>query len=85
MAQQFMRTQLTAGRTADQIAATHDYITGPWRGAGHHSAARAATYQGCTELIGPQLAQRREADPAAEPGADRPFEHTPQAEMEVGQ
>lgn len=85
MAQQFLKVQLTAGRTADQIAATHDYITGPWREAGHHSAVQAATYQGYTDVIGQQLAQLREAGPAAEPDADRPFEHSPQAEMEAGQ
>ena len=85
MAQQFLRTQLTAGRTADQIAATHDYITGPWREAGHHSAAQAETYRGYTDVIGQQLAQLREAESAPEPDADPPFQHSPQAEMEAGQ
>ena len=86
MAQQFLRTQLTAGRTADQIAATHDYITGPWRAAEHHTAAPSAeTYRGYADVIGQQLAQLREAESAPEPDADRPFEYTPQAEMEAGQ
>jgi hypothetical protein len=61
MAERFLREQLAAGRTAEQIAATHDYITGPWREAPQHTAAQRETYRGYTELVAQQLAQLRAA------------------------
>ena len=87
MAQQFLRTQLTAGRTADQIAATHDYITGPWRAAEHHTPASAETYRGYAETVAQQLMQLQQAQTAAsaQPEAGRLPEHsTPQPELEAG-
>jgi predicted GIY-YIG superfamily endonuclease len=84
MARQFLAVQLAAGRTADQIAATHDYITGPWRAAGHHTPAQAETYRGYADHIGQQLMQLRSAGattPAPEPG--RLFDPQ-QSQMEAG-
>jgi predicted GIY-YIG superfamily endonuclease len=76
MARNFMAAQLAAGRTADQIAAAHDYITGPWRAADHHTAAQAETYRGYASHVGQQLMQLRTAEAQAPaPAADRPFEH----------
>ena len=51
MARQFMAQQNAAGRTAPQIEATHDYITGPWREMAHHTADQAERYRGYTDLI----------------------------------
>jgi predicted GIY-YIG superfamily endonuclease len=80
MAEQWLRMQ--AGRTAGQIAATHDYVTGPWREAAHHTPAQTETMRGYTDLITAQLTQLRQAEAEA---ADRPFEQAPQHEMEAGQ
>ena len=51
MAQRFMRAQLAAARTAGQIEATHDYITGPWRAEARHRPDPAETFRGYTELV----------------------------------
>jgi predicted GIY-YIG superfamily endonuclease len=75
MARQFLRGQ--AGRTADQISATRDYVTGPWREMAHHTAAPAETYRGYMEAIEQHLAGLRAAAPAA--GKDRQYE------LEAGQ
>jgi predicted GIY-YIG superfamily endonuclease len=68
MAGLFMRAQIAAGRSAEQIAATRDYITGPWREASHHTAAQTETYRGYTDVIAQQLAQLRDAVRVPEAG-----------------
>jgi predicted GIY-YIG superfamily endonuclease len=81
MARQFLAAQLAAGRTADQIAAAHDYITGPWRAADHHKPAQAETYRGYADHVGQQLMQLRAGEvtaPAPEPSARQ------QPQMEAG-
>jgi hypothetical protein len=78
MARQFLAAQLAAGRTADQIAATHDYITGPWRAADHHKPAQAETYRGYADNVAQQLMQLRTAETA-------PPQTTPQLNKEAGQ
>lgn len=60
MAEQFMRDQVAAGRTAEQIAATHAYITGPWHERVHTSQAQAETFRGYAELVTAELARLRE-------------------------
>lgn len=81
MAERFLQEQAAAGRSAGQISATHDYITGPWRAAEHHTPAAAETHRGYTDLIAGRLTQLRQAEAEA---ADRPVEHTPQHELEAG-
>jgi hypothetical protein len=73
MGRQFMAQQNAAGRAAAQIEATHDYITGPWREMGHHTADQSEWYRGYTELVASALGLIREAE--AEPA--------PQHEMEM--
>ena len=65
MARQFMERQTAAGRTAAQIEATHDYITGWWREMAHHTADQAERFRGYTELVGSELALLREAEAEA--------------------
>lgn len=64
MARQFMRQQLAVGRTADQIEATHAYITGPWREMTRHSDAQVEQYRGYSDVIAAALANLREVVPA---------------------
>lgn len=79
MAERFLRDQVAAGRTAEQIAATHAYITGPWHERVHTSQAQAETFRGYSELITAELARLRE-DQAA-PGQQAG--HAPQREIEI--
>ncbi|MGH3217893.1 MAG: hypothetical protein ACRDPY_04045 [Streptosporangiaceae bacterium] len=62
MGRQFMQQQFAVGWTVAQIEATHEYITGPWREMGHHTADQAERYRGYTELIGGALALIREVE-----------------------
>ena len=93
MAERFLQEQAAAGRSAGQISATHDYITGPWRAAEHHTPAAAETQRGYTDLIArAQLARqlRPGRGRSSRPGggfcataSSRPVEHRP-PELEAG-
>ncbi len=67
MAERFIRDQASAGRTAEQIAATYAFITGPWHERGHHTAAQAETFRGYSEMVTAALVQLREPQAAAQP------------------
>ena len=87
MAQRFLQEQRAAGRSAEQISATHDYVTGPWHAGAHHTPAAAETYRGYAETVAQQLVQLQQAQPvaSAQPEAGRHPEHsTPQPELEAG-
>jgi hypothetical protein len=60
MAERFLRDQLAAGRTAEQIAATHAYITGPMRERAHATQAQADTFRGYAEMVTTALAELRQ-------------------------
>jgi hypothetical protein len=96
MAEQFLRQQ--GGRTGEQISAAHDYITGPWRTAEHHTPAADETMRGYTDLVAQHLAQLQHGQPAASapaelrhgqaaasapPQAGSPFDHR-SPELEAG-
>ena len=66
MARQWLARQDEAGRTADQIEAAHEYVTGPWREMAHHTEDQAERYRGYTDLVRAALAEFREY---GEPGA----------------
>lgn len=75
MARQFMRQQTAAGRTADQIEATHGYITGPWAEMTRHSEAQIEQHRGYTDLVAAALVQQRQTEVASTRA---------EAEMEAG-
>jgi len=91
LAQMFVRAQVAAGRTADQIAGAHAYITGPWRERAQASEAQAETFRGYSDMVAAALARLRE-DPAASgrrreakrPAAARRWPRRPVAEREDG-
>lgn len=64
LAEMFVRAQVAAGRTADQIAAAHAYITGPWRERAQATPAQAETFRGYSDMVTAALTRLRE-DPAA--------------------
>jgi predicted GIY-YIG superfamily endonuclease len=66
LAERFIRDQVLAGRTAEQIAAAHAYITGPGHQRAHSTQAQAETFRGYSEMVTAALTQLRE-DPAARP------------------
>lgn len=73
MARQWLARQDEAGRTAGQIEATHEYVTGPWREMTHHTEDQAERYRGYTELVRAALAEFREMEAEtgpAGPGGD---------------
>jgi predicted GIY-YIG superfamily endonuclease len=78
MAERFVRDQVAAGRAAEQIAATHAYITGPLRERAHISQAQAETFRGYSEKVTAALARLREeqAGPAqrVQPARQREME-----------
>ena len=56
-----------AARTAEEIAATHHYITGPWREAAErHTPEQAATFRGYQETVARHLAKLSQADREAD-------------------
>jgi hypothetical protein len=59
MAERFVRDQVASGRTAEQIAATHAYVTGPLRERAH-TQAQAETFRGYSEKVTAALARLRE-------------------------
>jgi predicted GIY-YIG superfamily endonuclease len=81
MAERFVRDQVAAGRTAEQIAATHAYITGPWRERAHPTEAQAETFRGYSEMVTAALARLREdqAEPAQQEKPARQQEMEPEA------
>jgi predicted GIY-YIG superfamily endonuclease len=61
MARLFLARQ--DGRTTAEIAATHDYITGPWRqAAGRHTPAQAEEFRGYQQTVAGHLARLRQAE-----------------------
>ena len=74
MARQWLAQQDEAGRTAGQIEAAHEYVTGPWAEMAHHTEDQAERYRGYTELVRAALAEFREmeaeADPAGPAGSE---------------
>jgi putative endonuclease len=84
MARQFMERQNAAGRTAAQIEAAHDYITGPWHEMGHHTADQAERFRGYTDLITAALAQIREYEAEAGDQARQLPEEERMQENEAG-
>jgi hypothetical protein len=72
MGRQFMAQQHAAGRSAAQIEATHDYITGPWHEMGHYTEDQAERFRGYTELVASALGLIREAE--AEPAPHQEME-----------
>jgi putative endonuclease len=60
MARQWLATQDEAGRTADQIEAAHEYVTGPWAAVAHRTDAGAERYRGYTESVRAALEEFRE-------------------------
>lgn len=69
-AERFLRTQLEAGRTADQIEATHDYITGPFLERDQVTPAQAEEFRGYADRVAAGLAQLRTIQPGpAQPPA----------------
>jgi putative endonuclease len=75
MARQWLARQDEAGRTADQIEATHEYVTGPWAEMAHRTEAETDRYRGYTELVRAALAEFREYEGGAGP--------VPQHDMEA--
>jgi predicted GIY-YIG superfamily endonuclease len=55
----FLADHQQLGRTADQIQAIHDYITGPWREQSRHTDRAAAEMRGYSETITAGLAWLR--------------------------
>jgi hypothetical protein len=64
MAERFIRGQVAAGRTAEQIAATYAYITGPWRKRAHTTQVQAEMFRGYSEMVASTLASLRDAEAA---------------------
>jgi predicted GIY-YIG superfamily endonuclease len=62
-AEQFLRLQ--AGRTASQIEATFEYVTGPFREMGHHTPAQIEAQAAYTDLVTRHLAELRTAEHTA--------------------
>jgi hypothetical protein len=60
----FIRDQQAAGRTGEQIAATHAYLTDLRRQRAHTTQAQAEVFRGYTTMVTAALAQLRE-DPTA--------------------
>jgi hypothetical protein len=60
MATRFIRTQFDAGRTADQIQATHASITRPFREDPHHTPADEEWWRGDAATVTSHLAEPRE-------------------------
>ena len=67
MARQWLAQQDEAGRTADQIEAAHEYVTGPWAEMTHHTEDQAERYRGYTDLVRAALAEFREMEAEAGP------------------
>lgn len=59
MARQWLARQDEAARTADQIEAAHDYVTGPWREMTHHSPAEIERHRGYVETVQAALTEFR--------------------------
>jgi hypothetical protein len=60
MATHFIQRQFDAARTADQVEATHRYVTQPFR-ENLHTPAQAETYRGYEETVTNHLARLRAA------------------------
>jgi hypothetical protein len=69
MARQWLAQQDEAGRTADQIEAAHEYLTGPWAEMTHRTEAEVERYRGYTELVRAALAEFREYETETEQDA----------------
>jgi predicted GIY-YIG superfamily endonuclease len=73
LAERLIRDQVAAGRTAEQIAATHAYITGPGHQRAHSTQTQVETFRGYSEMVTAALAQLREDPQApARPAPGRP-------------
>lgn len=79
MAQRWIRQQAQAGRTAEQIAATDAYITGPLRERARTNEAAEETVRGWAEVVAGELARLREKPAAA---AQQPEPQAGQMESE---
>jgi hypothetical protein len=77
MARQWLARQDEAGRTADQIEAAHEYVTGPWAGMAHRTEAETERYRGYTELVRAALAEFREYEAVPAPQHDMEAETGP--------
>jgi hypothetical protein len=63
-AQRWIRQQVQAGRTAEQIAATDAYVTGPLRDRARTEEAAQETVRGWAEVVAGELARLREKQAA---------------------
>lgn len=81
MAQRWIRQQAQAGRTADQIAATGAYVTGPLRDRARTDAAAQEAVRGWAEVVEDELARLRARQAAA---ARRAEPQAGPAESEAG-
>ena len=81
MAQRWIRQQVQAGRTAEQIAATGAYVTGPLRDRARTDEAAQETVRGWAEVVAGELARLREKQAAA---AQQPEPQAGQTESEAG-
>jgi hypothetical protein len=81
MAERFIHDQVAAGRTPEQIAATHAYITSPVRGRAHTTQAQAETFRGYSEMVTAALARLRkdQATPTRQAQPARQREMEPEA------
>ena len=81
MAQRWIRQQVQAGRTAEQIAATDAYVTGPLRDRARTEEAAQEKVRGWAEVVAGELARLREKQAAA---AQQPEPQAGQMESEPG-
>ena len=81
MAQRWIRQQVQAGRTAEQIAATDAYVTGPLRARARTEEAAQEKVRGWAEVVAGELARLREKQAAA---AQQPEPQAGQMESEPG-
>lgn len=70
MAQRWIRQQVQAGRTAEQIAARDAYVTGPLRDRARTQEAAQEKVRGWAEVVAGELARLREKQAAATRAAD---------------
>jgi hypothetical protein len=66
MAQRWIRQQVQAGRTAEQIAATDAYVTGPLRDRARTEEAAQEKVRGWAEVVAGELARLREKQAASQ-------------------
>jgi hypothetical protein len=64
LATQWTREQAGAGRTAEQVAATNAYVTGPLRERACRDAKTAETFQGWSTVVAVELERLREGQDA---------------------